>query len=362
MAPSIVVRDVLDREAVRRSVDTALADFLAAKARTATSQPQLGYLSGLLQDFMAGGKRIRPLLCATGWYAVGGGEDPRSVFQVAACLEMFHAFALIHDDVMDNSDTRRGRPTVHRTLAEHSAGRRGEEELERFAHSAAVLLGDLALTWSDELLHEAGLTPVQLGAVLPLLNEMRTELMVGQFLDLDATGGLTDDIEATLNVNRYKTAKYTIERPLHIGAAIAGAGADAMAAFTAFALPLGEAFQLRDDLLGIYGDPGTTGKSRLDDLRAGKNTTLTALALRGADAAQTARLRSSLGNPLLDERGAADVREIFEATGARATVERMIDERHRQALAALEDSPFPFAPDALAALEEIAHLATVRNS
>ncbi|MBU3870604.1 polyprenyl synthetase family protein [Streptomyces sp. 4503] len=349
----------LDADTVRKSVDVVLEDFLTAKAHT-TPQHHLPYLSGLLKDFLSGGKRIRPLLCVTGWQAVGGGEDTDTVFRVAACLEMFHAFALIHDDVMDDSDTRRGRPTIHRTLAALCAADRRPDQIERFGVSGAVLLGDLALTWSDELLHSAGLTPAQFEAVLPLLSEMRTEVMLGQYLDLQATGELTDDVEATLTVNRYKTAKYTIERPLHVGAAIAGAAPEAMEAFTAYALPLGEAFQLRDDLLGVYGDPESTGKSQLDDLRAGKNTTLIALALRASDSAQAARLRSLIGNPLLDESDAVTIQEIFAATTAREAVEQMIDDRRTQALRALDDAPF--TADAVNALKLIARMATVRNS
>ncbi|WP_064458535.1 polyprenyl synthetase family protein [Streptomyces hygroscopicus] len=350
---------LLDADAVRTSVDVVLEDFLTAKTHT-IPQHHLPYLSGLLKDFLSGGKRIRPLLCVTGWQAAGGGEDTEAVFRVAACLEMFHAFALIHDDVMDDSDTRRGRPTIHRTLAALCADGRSPDQIERFGVSGAVLLGDLALAWSDELLHSAGLTPAQFGSVLPLLSQMRTEVMLGQYLDLAATGELTDDVEATLTVVRYKTAKYTIERPLHLGAAIAGAGPEVMEAFTAYALPLGEAFQLRDDLLGVYGDPESTGKSQLDDLRAGKNTTLIALALRGSDSAQAARLRSLIGNPLLDEKDAATVQDIFAATTARQAVEQMIDDRRTQALRALDDAPF--TAEAVDALKRIARMATVRNS
>ncbi|MFF1377338.1 polyprenyl synthetase family protein [Streptomyces sp. NPDC058308] len=359
MTAPISTLDALDSEIVLKSVDDALADFLAVK-NSATAQPHLPYLSGLVRDFLSGGKRIRPLLCATGWRAMGGGDDDEPMIQIAACLEMFHAFALIHDDVMDNSDTRRGRSTIHRTMAAHRATSRGAEEADWFGVSAAVLLGDLTLTWSDELLHQAGLTPGQLAAVLPLLAEMRTELMLGQYLDLHATGELTADVDATLNVYRYKTAKYTIERPLHIGAAMAGAGPEAMAAFTAYALPLGEAFQLRDDLLGVYGDPLITGKSRMDDLRAGKNTALTALALSAADGEQTARLRRLLGDPLLDEEGAETVRGIFEATRARDGVERMIDDRRREALRALDRAPF--TADTVNTLEQITRMAIVRDS
>ncbi|WP_229816257.1 polyprenyl synthetase family protein [Streptomyces lucensis] len=311
----------------------------------------------LLEEFMMGGKRIRPVLTVMGWQAAGGeSSDLAAVVRVAASLEMFHAFALIHDDIMDDSDTRRGRPTVHRVLA----GERGDDRAERFGMGAAVLLGDLAFAWSDQLLHTANLTAVQSAAVLPLVGEMRTEVMFGQYLDLRATGELTDDVDATLTVNRYKTAKYTVERPLHIGAALAGAGAEALAACSAFALPLGEAFQLRDDLLGVYGDVRDTGKSRLDDLRAGKNTTLVALALRAGDAAQGARLRALIGDPQLDEAGAEEVRALFASTGARDAVERMIDERLRQALRALETAPF--TADAVTALKQLAVTATRRNS
>ncbi|WP_239091578.1 polyprenyl synthetase family protein [Streptomyces sp. SID14478] len=310
----------------------------------------------LLKEFMEGGKRIRPILAVLGWQAAGGTTDLAAVVRVAASLEMFHAFALIHDDVMDDSDTRRGRPTIHRRFA----GRHGDDRTERYGMSAAVLLGDLAFTWSDCLLHTAGLTPAQSSAVMPLISDMRTEVMLGQYLDLRATGELTDDVDATLTVNRYKTAKYTIERPLHIGAAIAGADAQTLAACTAFALPLGEAFQLRDDLLGVYGDVRDTGKSRLDDLRAGKNTTLVALALRNGSTAQKARLHTLIGDPALDESGAEEVRTIFAATGAHDTVERMIDDRHRLALQTLADSPF--TAGALTALEHLATTATRRNA
>ncbi|MFG2719762.1 polyprenyl synthetase family protein [Streptomyces sp. NPDC048416] len=310
----------------------------------------------LLEDFMVGGKRIRPVLTVIGWQAVSGEPVPAAVLRVAASLEMFHAFALIHDDIMDDSDTRRGRPTIHRILA----GKHGGDRTERFGLGAAVLLGDLAFTWSDQLLHTAGLTPAQSAAVLPLVTEMRTEVMLGQYLDLQATGELTDDVDATLTVNRYKTAKYTVERPLHIGAALAGADAATLAACTAFALPLGEAFQLRDDLLGVYGDVRDTGKSRLDDLRAGKNTTLAALAMRAADAPQRARLRTLIGDPALDETGAEEARSLFAATGARAAVERMIDDRYRRAVEALETAPF--TADAVTALEHLALTATRRNS
>ncbi|MER7462463.1 polyprenyl synthetase family protein [Streptomyces sp. NPDC097981] len=343
-----------DAGALQQAVDGVIEEFLAQKAQAADSH--MAHLVGLLAEFGAGGKRIRPLLAVTGWQAASGLPADESVVRVAASLEMFHSFALIHDDVMDDSDTRRGHPTIHRTLANHQRDSRAE----RFGRSGAILLGDLALTWSDEILFTAGLTPAQLGTVLPLVTEMRTEVMRGQYLDLRATGELHDDVDATLDVIRYKTAKYTIERPLHIGAALAGAGDDVMAACTAYALPLGEAFQLRDDLLGVYGNEQDTGKSRLDDLREGKNTTLVALALRASDGAQSALLHTLIGDPFLDESGAEEVRAVFEATGAREAVERMIDDRYWEALRALDTAPF--TAEATTTLKYLARKATRRNS
>jgi geranylgeranyl diphosphate synthase type I len=340
---------------VRKSVDTVLEDFLA-ECQEKSGQVQMTRIVELLAEFMMGGKRIRPVLTVLGWQAAGGEIGMESVVRVAASLEMFHAFALIHDDIMDDSDTRRGRPTVHRVLA----GNCRNDRTERFGLGAAVLVGDLAFAWSDQLLHTSNLTPAQSSAVLSLIAEMRTEVMLGQYLDLRATGELTDDVDATLTVNRYKTAKYTIERPLHIGAALAGAGPRTMAACTAYALPLGEAFQLRDDLLGVYGDVQDTGKSRLDDLRAGKNTTLVALALSAGDPAQSARLRALVGDPVLDEAGAEEIRAIFAATGAREAVEHMIDDRYQQAVRALDSAPF--TAEAITALKDLAITATRRKS
>jgi geranylgeranyl diphosphate synthase, type I len=345
----------IDTAEIREVVTDFLDDFLTEKRENAVSS-QAERLPNLLAEFITGGKRIRPLLTVIGWVAAGGNGDRRPAVQVAASLEMFHAFTLIHDDIMDESDTRRGRRTAHRQLS----GDRLGSQAEHFGVSAAILLGDLAFAWSDEILHRAALTPVQFAAVLSLIGEMRNEVMLGQYLDLRGTGALTDDVEATLTVSRYKTAKYTVERPLHIGAALAGADPAVMDACTAYALPLGEAFQLRDDLLGVYGDVTSTGKSRLDDLRAGKNTTLVSLALRTAGPKQAARLRGLIGNPRLDEAEAEQVREVFAETGAKDTVEAMIENRYRQSVEALKGAPF--AAEALFALQDLARTATRRTS
>jgi geranylgeranyl diphosphate synthase type I len=345
---------------VRQAVEVTLDAFLQDKAHTACD-PHLPPLIEVLRGFIAaGGKRLRPVLCCCGWYATSRSGESASVVRIAAALELFHTFALIHDDIMDASTTRRGQPTVHRALLTHYRGPRDPREAELFGVNSAMLLGDLALVWSDELVHTGDLTPAQYSAVLPLLAEMRTEVMTGQYLDLLATGRATEDVETALRIARYKTAKYTVERPLQIGAALAGASPRTLAACTAYAIPLGEAFQLRDDVLGVFGDTARSGKSALEDLAAGKHTVLVALALRNADAGQRTRLHAVIGNKALGEHGAAEARSLLIATGALATVEKMIIDRRRRALTALETAGLQ--PVGTQALRELANAATGRYS
>ena len=251
-------------------------------------------------------------------------------------------------------------PTIHRILAhQHEAGR-SSTEAERLGLGAAILIGDLALTWSDELLHTAGLTSDQLTAVLPLIDAMRTEVMYGQYLDLTATGRPTDDIDRALAITRYKTAKYTVERPLHIGAVVAGGSTTTLDTLSAFGLPLGEAFQLRDDLLDVFGATATTGKSSLDDLREGKHTVLVSYALSHASQAQRRALTSLLGDPHLTESDGTVLRRLLTATGARQAVEDMIQHRRQQVRLALGTATFP--QSAIGALRQIADAATQRIS
>ncbi|MDL4773060.1 MULTISPECIES: polyprenyl synthetase family protein [Thermomonosporaceae] len=340
----------LDLTEIRDGVDAVLYGFLDDLCPAGDDGP-LPVLAGTVRTFLgAGGKRIRPLLCMIGWHAGGGAGEPAAALRLAAALELFHAAVLMHDDVIDESPTRRGRPTVHHVLAEH---RRAGPDL-RFGTSAAIILGDLTLAWSDQLVRSAGMPADRLQDVLPVLEAMRTEVNLGQFLDLVATGRPTADLEAALTIARYKTAHYTVQRPLQAGAALAGASPDVLAACSAFGIPLGEAFQLRDDLLGVFGDPSRTGKPVVSDLREGKHTPLIALALRRAGSAQSATLHARLGNPRLDEAGAAEVRRVLSATGAPGLVEQMIAERHAQALDVLAAAPFrPAAADALRAMADI---------
>jgi geranylgeranyl diphosphate synthase type I len=247
---------------------------------------------------------------------------------------VLHASALVHDDYMDASDTRRGRPATHRAFeAEHrAAGWRGDPE--QYGAAAAILLGDLLLGWAEDMLRRSGFPADEVAPGLALFEQCRNEVIAGQFLDVSVQARGRADVDTAMTVLRYKSAKYSIERPLHIGAGLAGATAQQIEQLTRFGLPLGEAFQLRDDLLGVFGDPAETGKPAGDDLVEGKRTVLVALTLDAAPQAAAQRLDAALGTPL----STADVDElrgIIDDSGARAQVEAVIAQLADHAVEAL---------------------------
>ena len=363
-APS-ATRSPLDEVDLHGRVQRALAEFLEEQAAVlAKVGPECDALVASISRLVSGGKRLRPAFCYWGWRGAGRDDDER-VVRAAAALELFQAAALIHDDVMDRSDTRRGMPAVHQQFAALHAQGRWTGSAARFGDAAAVLAGDLCLGWSDEMLAGSGLATTALERGKPVFDRMRTELMAGQFLDVVAQASPASvpshgegDVDRALRVVRFKSAKYSVEHPLLLGAAFAGAEPDLVAAYSAFGLPLGEAFQLRDDVLGVFGDPAETGKPAGDDLREGKRTVLVALAHSGADAGQASLLAGLLGRPDLTRDGVDDLREVIAATGALAAVEEMIDERVRRSLAALEDAAV--APPARAAFLALVGAATAR--
>jgi geranylgeranyl diphosphate synthase type I len=261
---------------------------------------------------------------------------------------------------MDGSDTRRGKPSIHR----HFESIHVQDELDGFAPhyglSAAVLLGDLALVWSDQMLNSAGLTTEQFARVFPYYNEMRVELMAGQFLDIHEQTQKSTSVDRSMKIARYKSGKYTVERPLHLGAAMTSAPAETFTALSAYGLPLGEAFQLRDDLLGVFGDPSVTGKPAGDDLREGKRTVLIAMTNDRQSESQREIARKHFGKPDLDAEGVALLREIIESTGARKELEATIERLTEQALTAAQSAVF--TEDGNAMLVELANVATKRSS
>ncbi|MFI2707583.1 polyprenyl synthetase family protein, partial [Nocardioides sp. CER28] len=285
---------------------------------------------------VSGGKRFRAAFCYWGHRAFApDGVDDDALIRACAALELLHASALVHDDYMDASDTRRGRPSTHRALEAEHRDEDWRGNPEQYGAAAAILLGDLLLSWADEMLRRSGFPVDKVAPALQVFDLCRTEVIAGQFLDVSVQARGRADVDTAMTVLRYKSAKYSIERPLHIGAALAGASSADLAALTAFGLPLGEAFQLRDDLLGVFGDPTETGKPAGDDLVEGKRTVLVALALDAASARDAALLDGSLGQALSEEQ-VDELRRVITASGAREQVEAAITALTSSALAALE--------------------------
>ena len=350
--------------AIPERVQAVVDRVLARESLVLTSvSPDLTPLAEAVADLMRGGKRLRPSFCYVAWMGAATGTDQETLddaaLEAAASLEFLQACALIHDDVMDGSDTRRGLPAAHRRFASLHRASTWLGSPEAFGTGAAILLGDLCLSWADQVLLESPMPADALQRAKPVYDEMRTELMAGQYLDLleQARGG--GSVERAMRVVRYKSAKYTIERPLHLGAALAGATDDVFAAYSAYGLPLGEAFQLRDDVLGVFGDPAQTGKPAGDDLREGKRTVLIAVATERATPAQASTLRTHLGDPSLDPDGVAALREVIIDTGALAHVEAQIDALLAESLDAARQARI--SPAARAALEALALAATRRT-
>ena len=365
----------LDRRELRTRVSRALTGFLDRQERVLRQiSEDLVEPAAALREFLDGGKRMRPAFCYWGWRAAGGGIGASealddAAFTASASLELLQASALIHDDYMDGSDTRRGKPAVHKRFEALHEADGWEGPAARFGAAAAILLGDITLTWCDEMFTRSGFDAVRIHAARPVFDLMRSEVMAGQYLDVLAQSrGLSvatprEILERAETVIRYKSAKYTIERPLQFGAALATGDADEHgpinAALSAYGLPLGEAFQLRDDVLGVFGDPATTGKPAGDDLREGKQTVLTALAAANADAEQLKLLREGLGDAALDAAGVADLQSVIVETGALDAVEQRIEKRTALALAALERASVE--DEARAVLAELAVAATTRQ-
>ncbi|MFC7447036.1 polyprenyl synthetase family protein [Rhodococcus daqingensis] len=292
---------------------------------------------------LRGGKRVRPAFAWTGWLGAGGdpsGPDAAAVLRACAALELVQACALVHDDIIDSSRTRRGFPTLHVEFAEQHRVGGWSGEPDKFGESVAILLGDLALAWADDMVRESGVDPAAQTRLGPVWSAMRTEVLGGQYLDVSTEVTADESVAAALRINRYKTAAYTIERPLHLGAALAAADPDLVGAYREFGTDIGIAFQLRDDLLGVFGDPAVTGKPSGDDLREGKRTVLFAEALLRADATDRGTadvLRRSIGTDLTEEQ-VQRLRAIITDLGAVDEVERRIDELTARGLRALDTS------------------------
>ena len=345
LAPALVAE-------VKRAVDARLHNVVEGALRDAVkagSEPaaMVDALAGLVRR---GGKRLRPALVAAAYAASGRSLAPlpSALVDVGVAFELLQAYFLVHDDWMDGDRERRGGPSVHAALE----ARHGNPHL---GASLAVLAGDLASGLAHEVL--AAMT-APAGVVVRVMREFaRMEQMVVLGQSLDLTLGADADPDAVDRMHARKTGSYTVRGPLLIGALLGEASQDVVAALDRFGAPLGIAFQLRDDLLGTFGDPSETGKPVGSDLRAGKRTALVASALARCAPADRVRLQAILADathparlaPVTDE-DIGYAMQLFETCGARAALEARIDALAAEARAALFGLP-PDAVELLLALE-----------
>jgi geranylgeranyl diphosphate synthase type I len=344
-------------QAFRDAVSAEITAFLTEQSSVLDSMgPELVPVHLMASQMLCGGKRMRPAFCVWGYVAAAGiptDFDLKPLLAAAGSLDVLHVSALVHDDLMDSSDLRRGRPAAHRQFEALHANAGWLGDSAAFGKAGAILLGDLLVMWSAQMLHGAGVDQSALERTLPIVEAMRTEVTCGQYLDMvaqahplrqraPAIGSLRPTIELALDdasrVVEYKAARYTVQRPTQIGAALGGGNDELYFALGAYGSPLGRAFQFRDDLLGVFGDPQITGKPAGDDLREGKRTVLVAHAYAHANEAGQKLLLQRLGDPDLDEAGINELQQVISESGAREAVESMINENHERALKALHDT------------------------
>jgi len=341
--------------AIGARVDARIESLLAAEVErwSGLDADLAAPLTAMADLVMAGGKRLRPAFCHWAFVGAGGDPDEHCVVDAGAALELLHTFALIHDDVMDGSDRRRGLRTVHRDFESRHGLAQWRGEGRRFGEGVAILVGDLAFVYADRLL--AGAPP----DAIEIFTELRLEVNIGQYLDLLGTVRGSVTLEQARRICRYKSGKYTIERPLHLGAALAGRLPELVVPLSDYGDPLGQAFQLRDDLLGAFGDATVTGKPVGEDLREGKPTALYAYAAGAADEAALKLLADRFGAPDLTDAEVAELQTVLEDTGARRHVEESIDQLVSTALVALATAPL--TAEAKNHLTDLAHFVAGRE-
>ncbi|SEG84339.1 geranylgeranyl diphosphate synthase, type I [Nonomuraea solani] len=347
-------------DTLRAQVERALGEFVERQLPDG-GESEFVPLRTAADELLSGGKRLRPAFCYWGWRGAGGADVP-GIFTAAASLELLQASALVHDDVMDKSDLRRGMPSAHRRFQAMHEKSGWYGSADQFGEGAAILLGNLLLIWSGEMWRGSGLPSESIEAAQPVHDHMRTELMCGQYLDLLEQAHGENTFESALRVALFKSGKYSVEQPLRLGLVLA---AKELAPWmddlcTGYGRRVGIAFQLRDDILGVFGDPAQTGKPAGDDLREGKRTMLVARTLASASPEDAETVRRLLGDPALDGLGVETLRRIIEDTGALQECEDLIGDYLGQALAALDEAPV--TAEARTALTELAIAATSRKT
>ncbi|AEV74172.1 geranylgeranyl pyrophosphate synthase [Mycolicibacterium rhodesiae NBB3] len=344
------------RPAIRSAVQGIVTEFVATRCVPELQAAGLTVASEVLSDFVDGGKCIRSTFMYLGWLC--GADDDSAALRAAAGLELLHAFALLQDDVMDNAPLRRGRPSGHVAFARWHRRRGMAGSSDRFGESAAVLLGDLCLVWAAQMMRESGVPATALERVWPRYDAMRTELAVGQFADLINDASRFPTLDKVLDVSRRKSGNYTVRRPLELGAAMAGCDEDVLRMLAGYGDAIGEAFQMRDDVLGISGPEAVTGKPSGSDLMERKATSVVVAAYHLADPSLRRQLRELMGADHLD---AADIerwRGLIVESGAVDWIEQLIDVRLAKALALVDDTRV--RSSARTALSEMALACTER--
>jgi geranylgeranyl diphosphate synthase, type I len=323
------------RIGLRRKVLTHLTGFVANRCAAELDESGVEVAGDILVNFVIGGKCLRSTFMYLGWLA--GARDSDEVLFAAAGLELLHAFALLQDDVMDAASSRRGRPAAHIQFSQWHRHRRLSGPAERFGESAAILLGDLCLIWAEQMLRESGIDYRCLQQAWPRYDAMRTELAVGQFADLASDIRDLPSMDAVLKVARRKSGNYTVRRPLEIGAAMSGCSDRTVSGLGRYGETVGEAFQLRDDLLGVFGAESVTGKPSGQDLIERKATSVVIAAHDLADPPTRRQLTELMNTGDLDDNALERWRTLIVTTGAVQMIEDMIDSRVSSALDELDD-------------------------
>lgn len=314
-------------------------------------------LTLLKEMVLAGGKRLRPAFCQWAYVGVGGDPESDDILNASCALELLHTFAIIHDDIMDASLTRRGLVAIHKRFQDKHEGIFWAGESRRFGEGVAILVGDMAFVYADRMLLGAPLEAQE------IFTELRLEVNIGQYLDLIGTANGTAQPRISIDQARriclYKSGKYTVERPLHLGAAMAGKLEKYREPLSRYGVPLGEAFQLRDDILGTFGDPSVTGKPVGEDLREGKPTLLAAIAMERVEGNDADYLRDRFGAEDLGPEEVLRLQEILSSTGARKEVELLADSLCAESILAIRKSGL--AKDSIEELEALANFVANRD-
>jgi geranylgeranyl diphosphate synthase, type I len=323
------------RIGLRRRVLTHVTEFVSERCAADLDESGVEVAGDILLTFVTGGKCLRSTFMYLGWLA--GAADSDEALFAAAGLELLHAFALLQDDVMDASSFRRGRPAAHIQFSQWHRKRQLSGPADRFGESAAILLGDLCLIWAEQMLRESGIEHRRLQQVWPRYDAMRTELALGQFADLASDVRDLPSIAVVLETARRKSGNYTVRRPLEIGAAMSGCSDRTISGLGRYGEAVGEAFQLRDDLLGVFGAETVTGKPDGQDLIERKATSVVIAAHQLADPSTRRQLTDLMNTGNLDDSSIERWRKLIIKTGAVQWIDDKIDDRVASALEALDE-------------------------